>query len=445
MTEATTRTPAGRYLILAVLTVSALIIQVRLSLATVETQRTLNYYVPFLLEPFTSRVHALGHSMNWEKGRQADARRLNYSVLRLGDRVVKVNGRPFTGLSSYLTQLWNTQHRTEPRGQPPSLFFVTVVTREGSTREIEFGFPHCTCGIPELFEAVFFWTVAPLFCITIGALTAALRPNSVLAWTFLGLMLSLSQLQFWNEPYPGFQLTTNPMIWSDFLRVPAVVYRSFVQHLWPATLAIAAIHVGRRDRRMHPLQGALIAVLLAFAVAKASVAVAWSEGSQSMSFVHFLFEQHGTEALALSFILVTAAAWNDNRRIGTLAGLITTCAIVALFTGPAPITDGEWISYSDQTRRFDLVIPVFHRTPGMILGASVTAFLLASLVLFRRRLSWQPAVAVALCLPLATHVCASLGDWWYPFGGPSFESWRWIVALTAGSGIGLASLWVVKA
>jgi hypothetical protein len=440
------RTTAVRYLILVVVTLFAVIVQVRLSLATVHTQQTLDFYVPFLLEPFTAKAYAVDRTMNWVKGSEAGARRLNRSVLREDDRVVKVNGRPLTGLSLYLAELWNHEHQHQKvRGALPfDGFHVTVLTKHGSTREIEFQFPHCTCGAPAPLESTFFWAVGPIFCICMGALTAALRPRSLLAWAFFGLMLSLSQLQTWDDPYPGFQLTINPMVWSDSMRVPAVAYRSLVQHLWPFALAVAATHLACRRGRMHPLQGTLVAVLLLLAIAKASVAVAWSEGVQWMSPVYLLFENYGSEALAMLFLLVTGAVWASNRRIGAVALVITLCAVVALFLGPAPITEGEWKSYPNQTRRFMLVIPEFHHTPGMILVASIITFVLASCVLFRRQLSWQPALAVVLCLPLAIHVLASLGNWWFPFGGASLGPWRWIAVWAMGLGIVLPSFWVAR-
>ena len=438
MPEATIRTKLPAYVLLAVLTACAVAIQVRLSLSTVHLQRTLAVYVHFLTEPFTGRVDALSYSSNWEQGCLPEHGVSSWSVLRLGDRVTGVNGRPYIGISSYLIQLWNY-----PR-QDSDAFVVTVVDKGGRTRNIEFSSPHCTCGIPTLFEALFFWMAVPLFCIVAGTTTAAIRPTSALAWTFFVLMLSLSQLQFWDEPYTGFQLTANPVAWSNAMRIPAVGYRELVQHIWPAVLAIAAIQLSGRSGRMHPVQSGFIAIVLLVAVTKAGVAIAAAEGIQSLSAVYLAMVQYKTEGLALCFLLATAAAWTGGYRLGIPAAVITASALWALFGGPAPVTDGRWEIYSENLRHFKLSIPENHLTPGLIVASSVTAFVLSSLAMYRRRLSWLPILAGVLCLPLATHVCASLGNWWWAFLGPSIEIWPWIVVLTAGAGIALASFWIVK-
>jgi len=45
-------------LLLALLTLAAVSLQLRLSLETVQFQRSVEFYVPFLLEPFTARIYA---------------------------------------------------------------------------------------------------------------------------------------------------------------------------------------------------------------------------------------------------------------------------------------------------------------------------------------------------------------------------------------------------
>jgi hypothetical protein len=427
-----------QYVVLAVLAIWAVVLQVRLSSETVHLQRSLELYIPILIEPFTAKVYA-NDSMNWEKGREVGSGR----ALRRGDTVIKVNGRPFTGYSMYLAELWNVLRQPWSPTAAPMYFSITVLTKEGRTREIDFNFPHCTCGVPGLLEAVFFWMVAPLFCIAAGVLTVALRPNAVLAWIWFSLMLSLSQLQFWTEPYVGFQSTTDPMAIGGVMRVPAVAYQAFIQYSWPLALTIAGLHLGRKNR-LHPLHGLLVLVLFLFAVAKAAVAIAWSEGFQSLSTLYFFFKQHDTQMLAVALVLLTAAAWAGDRKIGAVVGGITIFAIATLFAGPAPITEGARTHYSDQTTRFELSVPAFHRAPAVVIAASLAVFLLASLVLFRKRLSWQPAIGAALCLPLAAHVFGSLGNWWHPFAGPLIAEWPWIVALLAGVGLSLVSIWIIR-
>lgn len=428
-----------RYLALGVVVIWAVVLQVRLSAETVRLQRSLDFYVPFLMEPFAAKVTVPDYVTNWEKGHRPGADR----VLRPGDRVVKVNGRPFTGQSIYLTELWNIQHSSRPETASWAFFSVTILTHDGRTREIEFSFPHCTCGMPDLFDVVFFSMAVPLFCIAIGALPVAVRPKSVLAWAWFGSLLALSQWQFWVDPHPGFQTIADPMGISGAMRVPAVAYLAFIQHSWPIALGVAAMHLGSR-RRVNRPGWVLLGVLLLFAISKTAIAIGWSEGIRSMSPVYFLLRQAETEMLTVAFLLITAACWAADRKLGALATGIATCAITALFAGPAAISEGGWVSYSDNTRRFELSIPTFHRDPGAIIAISLTVFMLLAFLLFRRRLSWQPALSAAFCLPLAVHVSGALGNWWDMHWGPPIEEWRWIVALFTGIGLSLASYWIIS-
>jgi hypothetical protein len=431
--------------LLAALLTFVVLFQVRASLQTVHLQRTLDFYVPFLLKPFTSEVAVVSHAMNWEQGRQSYGV-WNYSVLRRGDRLIAVNGRPFSGMSVYLRELWDIQHQRPPEPPVPEWkpFVVTVLARDGNTRTIEFGFPHCTCGVPALWQALALWLIAPLFCVLVGFATAALRPSSRLAWAYLGLMLSVSQLQFWQEPYTEFQITVTPMLWADWFRVPAVAYRSLVQNAWPAFLLIAARQVADDRQRTRGFSRPLIAAFLSLAALKAALAVAWSEGFRMLSPLYDVLDRYRTELLVLALLSVAACVWTANRRAGTIALLVTMTALAGLFWSPAAITEGEWTVYSDQTRRFEPVVPEFHHTHELILVICVALYLLTSAIVFHKSVSWRALFGMAFGLPLATQVGASVGNYWYPFAGPSFEYWPWLVLASAGAGIVWIALWIVR-
>ena len=124
----------------------------------------------------------------------------------------------------------------QPRPVPPRFkwrpFTVVVRSIDAKIRSVAVGFPHCTCGIPTLPEALSIWLVPPLFCVLLGFITALLRPRAVLAWAFLGAMLALSQVQFWPDSYTGFQMTSTPMTWGGWFRIFGVGYRALVQSLW---------------------------------------------------------------------------------------------------------------------------------------------------------------------------------------------------------------------
>src|SRR6185436_14814996 len=101
------------YFTLAFLFCFVTIYQLRASLDTVHLQRSLDFYIPFLVTPLTDRVDSRGYSSNWEQGRQFENNAVHPIVLRLGDRILRVNGLEFKGMSIYLRELWNAQH------QPP--------------------------------------------------------------------------------------------------------------------------------------------------------------------------------------------------------------------------------------------------------------------------------------------------------------------------------------
>src|SRR5229473_7241950 len=162
--------------------------QLRISLDTVHSERKLDFYIPFLLETFTDHVDAGSNVASWDHGRRFDAP----YALRSRDELLSVNGREFRGLSVYLQEVSKSQHRPPPAG--PNVerhtFNVTIRSSDSRIHDVEFGLPHCTCGVPSVFEAASLWIIPPMFCVLLGFLTAFFRPRSLLAWTFLGAMLS---------------------------------------------------------------------------------------------------------------------------------------------------------------------------------------------------------------------------------------------------------------
>ena len=199
--------------------------QIKSSLETVHVERNYDFFVPFVFQPFTNRINDLAYVLNWEAGTQLDP--IPHSGLHRGDEILSVNGRPSRGLSLYLRTLVG-----DPSVRPASGwhgFTVTARTADSTVRHVEFAFPHCTCGVPSLAEAVSVWVVPPVFCVVLGFATVLWRPKALLAWGFLTALLALSQVQFWADDYTGFQLTSTPMAWGNWLRLFGVGYRALVQ------------------------------------------------------------------------------------------------------------------------------------------------------------------------------------------------------------------------
>jgi hypothetical protein len=421
---------AGLYALLSATFLLTTVYQVAISRDTIHVQRNLDFYIPLLVKPFTPEVEEIDTTVNWEVS-QAQ----KYSVLQRRDVLLEVNGKPFTGTSILFRELWDVLHQAPPA--PPTFltnpFVVTVMGRDSVRRKIQIGFPHCHCGIPGLWTATAMWMLPPLVCVVLGLATVFVRPTSKLAWAWLGLMLSLSQLQFWSEPYLGFQFTASPMLWPDPWRIPAVAYRAFFQNVWPAAVVGAVLHlVGVRGRGTHRLAGVLIAVFFCFATLKAALAVAFSEDYRALAPMYRLLEEFRSEAIIAGLLGIALLAWTASWRAGVIMSLIAAGATAALFRTAAPLTTGQWINYSSY-RRFEAVMPAAHNTPELVVLLCAAASLLTVLLIFRRTVSWPVFAALGLFAPLAVHSGGAWGRFWYPVG-PQFEYWPWFMLACAGAG-----------
>jgi hypothetical protein len=401
------------YALLGVAFLAIAAFQVRVSLDTIHLQRNLDFYLPFVL-PFTSRLDMFWTA--WAPRTEIDGP----SELRRGDRIVSVNGRSLTGNSVYLRELWRSQQRvSEP-------FIVRAVTRDSRVKTVEFIEARCTCGSPTFSQAVAVWLVPQLFCLAAGFCVVALRPSSPLAWAFLALMLSLSQLQFWEEPYHGFQLTASPMVWDDWTRVPGVAYRSLVQHLWPAALLGLLLYLLQPVNRFARRAGIVLVVLLgATAVGGAVLDVLWSENFVAFARVYARVEAYRTETLIAFLVGVTFWAWLMEWKLGLAALAITMAAVMRIYhTAPLPASGGDLM--------YQPTVPDFHNTRQATLCGVAVAYVLAALAVFRRRLPWEPFAATALFVPLILHASASWARYSWPLAGPfEFEGWPWVVLGTA--------------
>lgn len=361
--------------------------------------------------------------MSWEAGSLPDPE--HRSILRRRDEVLRVNGRPFRGVSMYLRELLNAEHQPPPA--PPNFewhpFALTTRFSGGTLHHVEVGFPHCTCGIPNMFESVAAWVVPPIFCVILGFATVCLRPRAMLAWAFLGLMLSLSQVQFWLDWYSGFQLTSTPMIWTGWFRVPAVGYRALVQHAWPAALLAASTHFYRSRRRLYSLAMGISALFLVRAVLEAVLQIAWSEDYRSFVFLHQFLGDYRTELIVASVAAVASLAWLLSRRFGLAIVAEGLLAVVALYWSATPITKGEWYDYSDNTRRFVASVPDFHNTSSLITMLFVAGVLATALLVFKRGITVPEALGFLLCVPLGGDLAARWGAHWYPFASGPFQYW----------------------
>jgi hypothetical protein len=259
-----------------------------------------------------------------------------------------------------------------------------------------------------------------------------------LAWAFLGSMLSLSQLQFWLDS-AGFQQTATPMTWAGWFRVPAVGYRSFIQHAWPAAVLMGSAHFYQYRRKVYRLAVGVAVSFLVFAALEATLQIGWSEDFRKIVSLYRFLEQFRTEFMLVSLTGIAVVAWFVNRKLWIATVAIGLWAAAALYRVATPITEGHVYTYSDDSRRFVATIPVAHNTPGLITLLFAAGCLLAALIVFRRQVTGLEVTSLVLCTPLAVDVAASLGAYWYPFGWRPFQYWPWVVLVLAGLGlVGLA-------
>jgi hypothetical protein len=322
-----------------------------------------------------------------------------------------------------------------------------IRSRDGKLHAVEVSFPHCTCGIPGLFEASAIWLIPPMFCLTLGFVVAGMRPSAMLAWTFLALMLSLTQVQFWLDGYSGFQQTATPMIWGGLFRILGVGYRALIQHSWPAALFLASACFYRGRRGIYWISVGVSALFLVAAILQAVIQIAWSENYHPFVYLYQFLAGYSTELRVISFAAVATLCWLLNRRFGLAVSALGLLAVGALYRTPSPLTKGTWYHYSDNSYRFDTSIPAFHQTPEFITLLFVAGVVVCALVIFRRNVSLLEAISFLLCVPLACDFAARFGSYLYPLG-PSFfpntRYWLWSAMALAALGLVGASWSLVQ-
>jgi hypothetical protein len=147
-----------------------------------------------------------------------------------------------------------------------------------------------------------------------------------------------------------------------------------------------------------------------------------------------LLGSHSSELTAAALTAAAGLCWLSNRNYGLAVAMMGFSAVAALYWTPSPITQGEWYTYSDNTRRFVATIPELHNTPGLITLVFSASCILAGLVIFRRKLTFCELGGAILLLPLAIDIGGCFGGYWYPLGPRMFEFWPWLVLTSAGVG-----------
>ena len=410
--------------------------QFRISLDTINMQTQWSNYVPFLLAPFSDRIESSDRHSAWESGDGIPDYKRSFEI-RYRDQLLKANDKPIMGFSTYLRELRRILRQPPP--SPPNwknqLFMATIRASDDSVHHVVISFPHCTCGAPTTTEATTVWLIPPVFCATLGFLGALRRPRSPLAWAFLALMLSLSQLRLWPEWVSGFQWTATPMAWDDASRVPSIFYRTLVFHWWPAALLMGGAHFLAHRPRLRYWTWIVAGTFAGYALLRAMLEVAWSEYYRPFAALNHLLEYTSTERTVFAFAAIALLAWCWNRHAGGAIGVVAAVAAANLYTSPTGLTRGNWFRYADDTLRYVATVPPFHRAAAMVILLFAVGAIIITIIAVGHHVRRMELIALVLFLPFTFEAAGSFGHFWYPLGFHISRFWPWFILATAGTGL----------
>ena len=108
---------------------------------------------------------------------------------RLGDQVLSLNGRPYTGYAQLLDLM--------DRSHPGDSLTAEILHANGATSQIKIPFQHIKTGpapLPVWVGTLMLRGVFPLLCLVVGFWVVAAKPRDRLAWLLLGIMASFEFL-----------------------------------------------------------------------------------------------------------------------------------------------------------------------------------------------------------------------------------------------------------
>jgi hypothetical protein len=380
--------------------------QIRYSIATWEARNTF-LYIPFQLKSGTDTIESVGQAAR--------------GVLRRGDELIAVDGRPFTGMSVYREELraanrYLTAANSLPMEEATKAYLkwpfrVTVRSGAGGTRTVEVYFANCTCGSLSQSQVVWYAILPPSICILVGLIAAwGSRWQSAVPWLFLAVAICVSQGFVVPEWSNEWSQSADPMEWRDWFRVPALAYQSFFGTSWQAWLLLFAATCFRQsvDR------DAVLAVtpMLALAVLKTLATIGSSEYFRAASPLYHALDAASREISVVMYFCAALLAWRFGRS-WTL--LTTTFAVIAatLLCWPAsvPPFNTTWMYER----------PAEYRTPEVI-GAVFTGAVFVVLLAAGRRnaepYAWMPLAIASMVLLLGPFIFSAVSYgwalWWMP-------------------------------
>ncbi len=175
--------------------------------------------------------------------------------IRKGDRLLDVEGQPYTGNARLADILFDKRpgDTITVTVEPPSADGVSQPRTV--TVELAAISPERYPDVASWVFVIFLTLLLPVFCMVAGFYVAAVRVWDRLAWILLALMLCFSQLA----------LAFDALAWKGALRVAAIVYVYFCWGTTPIWMLLFGIHFPERlalDRRRPWLKWLIIAPLM---------------------------------------------------------------------------------------------------------------------------------------------------------------------------------------
>ncbi|MBV9210837.1 MAG: PDZ domain-containing protein, partial [Acidobacteria bacterium] len=167
--------------------------------------------------------------------------------LQVGDRIVAINGRPFTGDAVWIEAFRNTV---------PGQTMTFAVERGGERKSFDVSLTKAEKNVNRLTEMavlLFFGVLMPDFCLLLGFWVAFMRPRDPLAWLVLALMLSFGTLGL--EGWAG---------GSGWWLPAFAIYRTGLISTWPIWMMLFGIYFPERftvDRKLPWLKWLVIVPL----------------------------------------------------------------------------------------------------------------------------------------------------------------------------------------
>jgi len=265
--------PAGLYALLGILFVVAIGYQARASWE----QGPVPVNSPFGVEPGTRRLSDV-HKAAVQAG------------LRSGDELLAVNGVEFRGTSVLMRALAGARP-----GDSVSLRIRRGVEELDIAVPLAAPPPVLSRLETRLISGVLFLAM-PWVSLLLGFWVTLVRPRDSQGWLLLLLMLSFPHLVTFDQRH-----------WSDWIRVPGLVYHAMMRSLIPAAMVLFGFYFIVRfplDRKLPWLKWLLLAPSILFALLNPLFAVLHSENYQAAAALVGFYRRTGNLQGALMFVSI---------------------------------------------------------------------------------------------------------------------------------------------